>query len=157
MKRIYLISLLVLPTSVMAQSPVRETVAYSRKTNSGIPGNNPFPTSYYIYVVIQRGVAISLRGVCLQGTRYGASLRRVAAPVVIERDVGVPTGKKDTLVEKTPDDVYEVAITQPEGSCGKDEEDLARRHEVVVCLASGASRWYGLVTKIVSLPPAAAM
>jgi hypothetical protein len=159
--------LLALPTSLMAQSPVRETLAYSRKTIPGIPGNDsgalpsqdPFPTSYFIYVVVKRGTVISVSGVCLQGKRYDATLHSVDAPVLSEHDVSVPTGKKDTLVQQTSDDVYRVEIGDRKGPCDKNRSEgkLARRYEVVVCLKSGGSSWYGLVTRIVPLLPAAAM
>lgn len=167
MKQICLFFLLLLTTSVMAQSPVKETIAYSRQTIPGIPGNdsgarapqNPFPTSYFIYVVVKRGAVISTTGVLLQGKRYDATLKRVDSPVLIEHDVSVPTGKRDTLVKKTPDDVYHVELEEPRSPDGEEhaEDSLARRFEVVVCLKSRQSSWYGLVRKIVPLRSAAAM
>jgi hypothetical protein len=157
MSHVHALCLLLLPAGVMAQSPVRQAFAYSRTTVAGIPGHAALPTSYYIYVVVKRGAAVTLRAVCLRGSRYAATLRRVDAPVSVDHDVGVPTGKRDTLVAKTSDDVYQVDLTEPTGSCGKVQADLARHHEVVVCLTSGAAMWYGLVAKIVPLSPAAAM
>jgi hypothetical protein len=151
MKIIAAFFLLLVQTSLMAQSPVKQTVAYSRATISGIPGNQtPFPPAYFIYVVINKGTPISATSICLRGTRYPATLRRVSSPIVVDHDVSVPTGKKDTLVKRTPDDVYQVDVGAAEGSC-------TQRHEVVVCLASAGSRWYGKATKIQPLKPAAAM
>jgi hypothetical protein len=159
MNPIYVCFLLVLQACSMAQSPVKQTFAYSRTTIPGIPGENPFPTSYFIYLVIQKGAVISVSGVCLKGNRYEATWRRVASPVVTHRNVSVPTGENDTLVAKTSHDVYQVELGALTGPCSADrtENTLAQRHEVVVCVESAASRWYGLVTKIVPLPPAAAM
>jgi len=167
MKHTSVFLLLVLTTSLMAQSPVKETLAYSRKTIPGTPGNNsgtqssqnPFPVSYFIYVVVKKGVVISVTGVCLKGKRYDATWKKVDSPVLIEQDVGVPTGEKDTLVKETSDDVYQVELEKPKHPDGKDctGDTLAQRHEVVVCLKSGGATWYGLATKIVPLHPAAAM
>jgi hypothetical protein len=143
--------LLLVQTRLMAQSPVIQTVAYSRATISGIPGNQtPFPPTYFIYVVIKKGIPVSATGMCLRGSRYPATLRQVRSPVVIDHDVSVPTGKKDTLVKRTTNDVYQVEIGAPQGPC-------TQRHEVVVCLKSAGFRWYGMATKILPLAAAAAM
>jgi hypothetical protein len=167
MKHMSMFLLLVLTTSLMAQSPVGETLAYSRKTIPGTPGNNsgtqssqnPFPASYFIYVVVKNGVVISVTGVCVQGKRYDATWKKVDSPVLIEQDVSVPTGKKDTLVKETSDDVYQIGLEEPKRADGKDciRDKLAQRYEVVVCLKSGGATWYGLATKIVPLHPATAM
>jgi hypothetical protein len=158
--------LLVLQTSLMAQSPVKGTFAYSRATTAGIPSDSgaqaahsPFPTAYYIYVVIQKGAAISVAGVCIERQLYHARLRSVDAPVVVDRNVSVPTGQKDTLVKRTSGDVYQVEVGDVRGRCDADRAagHLAQRHEVVVCLQSAGVRWYGLATRIVPLTPAAAM
>lgn len=157
MKHLHAVCLLLLPACAMAQSPVTQALAYSRSTSAGIPGHDALPTSYYIYVVVRRGIAITLRGVCLRGERHAAALRRVDAPVMVEHDVGVPTGRRDTLVGKTSEDVYQVDVGEPSGSCGGGAAQLARDHEVVVCVTSGGATWYGLVAKIVPLSPGAAM
>ena len=157
MKHLYALCLLLLPAGVMAQSPVSQALAYSRRTIAGIPGHDALPMSYYIYVVVKRGTAVTLRGVCVRGERYAATLRSVKAPVSVDHDVGVPTGKRDTLVGKTSDDVYQVVVTEPSGSCGKGEAELALHNDVVVCLTSRAATWYALVAKIVPLSLGAAM
>jgi hypothetical protein len=159
MKRSSVCCLLVLATCLMAQSPVKETFAYSRKAIAGIPGNDSLPTSYFIYVIIQRGTLISVGGVCLRGQRYGGTLQQVDSPVLSPHDVSVPTGATDTLVKRTSDDVYQIEFGEPSGPCpdGSAEAKLAQRYEVVVSLKSGHANWYGLVTKIVPLHPAAAM
>ena len=162
MKRICLFLLLATATSLLAQSPVKETLAYSRSTLPGIPGaaasQNPLPTSYFIYVVVQKGAAVSIRGVCLKGEWRPGTGKRVASPVQVDRDVSVPTGQKETLVKATSDDVYQVELRGPNGRpCGaRARAAWAEGNDVVVCLESGGSRWYGLASKIVPLHPAAA-
>ena len=167
MKPIYILLVLTMATSCAAQSPVKETLAYRRETVRGAPGSgsgaassqNPFPTSYFIYVVIKKGTAVSLAGVCVHRKFYDATWNRVESPVLIEHDVSVPTGEKDTLVKKTSDDVYQVELGQQKSPECKEQgkEKLAQRNEVVVFLKSGRSIWYGVVEKIVPLHPAAAM
>jgi len=158
MKAWLLLALLALQVTLSAQSPVRKTLAYSRATLSGIPGESPHPPAYFIYVVVQRGTALSPIGVCVLGTRHDAVLRKVASPVVTEHDPNVRTGKRDTLVGKTSDDVYQVDVGEPKGPCGTDHPagELAQRNEVVVCLKSSGSTWYGLASKIVPLAHVAA-
>ena len=108
--------LLFCSVSLMAQSPVKKTLAYSRGTISGVPGGassqNPFPTSYFIYVIIKKGAAISVTGACLHGKWHHARLVKVDSPVSVDHDVSVPTGKKDVLVKKTIDDVYQVEMEE---------------------------------------------
>jgi len=163
MKSIGLLFLLVFATSVIAQSPVKETLAYSRDTIPGIPGvspsQNPFPTSYYIYVVIKKGAPILATGACVRGKSYAATLKSVGSPVLIERDPGVPTGEKEILVKRTPDDVYQVELGEPRGSVCKEsaEEKVAQPSEVEVFLKSGEAKWCGRAEKIVPLHPAHAM
>ena len=155
-----------LPVALMAQSPLKETLAYSRATRSGIPGNagdtlSPFPTTFYIYIVAEKGAGLTVSGACVQGTHYSATLRKVTTPVTVDRDMAVPTGLRDTLVQRTAHDAYQVLLGEASGPCGgatpATMADLAQSHEVVVCLASGAARWYALVDKIQPLTPAAAM
>ena len=152
--------LLVAIATSSCESPVKETLAYSRKTISGIPGGpgqNPLPTSYLIYVVVKKGTTVSATGAYVQGKPYGATLKRVDSPVLVEHDVNVPTATKDTLVKKTSDDVYEVDLAEgAAASCGEGADKLTQQHEVVVCLKSGSSSWYGLAAKIVPLQPVAA-
>jgi hypothetical protein len=167
MKYSHVITFLLLTTNLMAQSPVKETFAYSRKTIPGPRGNDagpmstqsPFPTAYFIYVVAERGSVISVAGVFVQGKLYDASLKKVESPVVIDQDVSVPTGKKDTLVKKTPDDVYRIELEGPKVTSDKDlaVDNLAQQNQVVVCVKSGKANWYGVVKRIVPLHPAAAM
>src|SRR5205823_14489323 len=119
-----------------------------RSTHPGIPpknsdllsANNPFPVKYFIYVIVKKDTPVSLADVCLKGQSYSAKLERVPSPVVVPHDVNVPTDRKDTLVRKTPDDVYQVSLEgQKGGACENRFTQLARNHEVVVSLRSGKS------------------
>jgi len=158
MNSAFLLTLLSLQASLVAQSPIRKTLAYSRTTISGIPNDSTFPPSYFIYVIVQRGTAISLTGVCVRGNRHDAELRRIDSPVVTAHDPNVRTEKADTLVPRTSHDVYQVDVGEPKGPCGNDHpSELVQQNEVVLCLKASGSSWYGLVPKIVALPHAAAM
>ena len=165
MKSLLLLVLLLI-CSTINQSPVEETIAYSQSTISGVPGNegggpspNAVPTTYFIYVVVKKGTKVSLTGVCVQGKSYDGTLKRVQTPVKIENDANVPTGGKDILVKKTPDDVYQVELRQAKICDCKDygKNKLAQRDGVVVRLKSDESSWYGCIEKITPLRPAYAM
>lgn len=150
----------------MAQPPAFEVMAYSRSTAPGIPPeksdapstSNPFPVKYFIYVIVKKGTPVSSAAVCLKGQSYSAKLERMSSPVVVPHDPNVPTDRKDTLVPKTQDDVYQLDLQeQGDTACKSSPADLAQNHEVVVSLKSGKSVVYGAAKTIVALTPAAAM
>ena len=167
MKHIFLIVLATISTSILAQSPVISTYAYSRSTIPGIPedgsaGSSPknvFPTSYFIYVVVKKGTVLSVSRVWVKGKCYAAALQKVDSPVLIEHDAAVPTGKTDTLVGKTSDDVYHVVLAEAKSRNANDDaaKGLKRDNEVVVFLKAGQSTYYGKARTIRALQPAAAM
>ena len=159
-------SLLIVLTAsqLMAQSPVVQTLAYSRATLPGIPsGNNTgaapnvLPASYFIYLVVKKGITVSLNGLCLNGQSYSGSLRKVDSPVTLLHHSAVPTGMTDTLVPATLDDVYQVQLgSQKHGPCEIRAKMLSENNQVIVCLNSGQSRWYAVAKNIAPLEPAAA-
>jgi len=167
MKQIFLIVLATISTSLLTQSPVISTYAYSRNTIPGIPegasaGGSPknaFPTSYFIYVVVKRGTVLSVSRVWVKGKYYAATLQKVDSPVLIEHDAAVPTGKSDTLVGKTSGDVYRVVLAEGKSWNANDDaaKGLKRNNEVVVFLKAGQSTYYGKARTIRALQPAAAM
>jgi hypothetical protein len=167
MKPIYLFALILLGSNVMAQTPVKEILAYSRDTTPGIPARpnptsaaqTPIKTDYYIYVVIKKAVPVSSITACVRGKSYTVTLQKVESPVLIEHDVTLSTGIKDTLVKQTTDDVYQVLLGQEPRVDRKDRdlEKLAESYPVVVSLKSGQTSWYASADKIVSLRPAAGM
>lgn len=170
MKHAYLLMILTLVVPALmvgakAQSPVKTTLAYSRSTTPGAPPNqaessqNPFPTTYFIYVVLEKGTPISATGACVQGKRYAATLKKVDSPVVMEHDPNVRSDQKDVLVEKTMDDVYQVEVQESKSPDDKEcaADKLAQENPVVVYLKSGRSACYGVAKKIVPLRPVAAM
>jgi hypothetical protein len=161
----YSLLVLTLATNLLAQSPIRETLAYSRNTTRGIPaGPNrddatqpPIKVDYYLYVVVRKGVSVSASTACVRGKSFTATLKKVDAPVLIEHDATIPTGSKDTLVKPTADDVYQI-ILSPQGNPPCEDPEIAkltRNHEVVVPLKSGQSIWYSLADNIISLRAAA--
>jgi hypothetical protein len=166
MKLMSLALALLVGTIVMAQSPIKETVAYSRSTIGGVPVNqsagsspNPLPVTYLIYIVVKKGTPVVVSGVCVQGRSYNATLKRVETPVEIESDVAVPTDKKDILVGKTSDDAYQVEVGQAKAADCKEygKDKLAQQGGVVVYLKSDETRWYGQTERIVPLRPGYAM
>ena len=163
---------LALANTAVAQSPVKETLAYSRETIPGIPpggpgtsrgpgggSQNPFLPSYFIYVVIAKGTPIVATEVCIRGKLQAATLKKVESPVVVEHDPGLSTGEKVTLVKKTTDDVYQVELLKaPATACKEEsEEEKKQPHEVTVYLQSGEAKWRGRAERIVLLHPARAM
>jgi hypothetical protein len=150
----------------MAQPPAIEVMAYSRSTIPGIPpeksdapaANNPFPVKYFIYVIVKKGTPVFDAAVCLKGQSYSATLERVSSPVVVPHDPNVPTDRKDTLVPKTQDDVYQLDLQEQGGTaCEKRPAGLGQNDEVTISLKSGKSVLHGTAKTIVALTPAAAM
>jgi len=167
MKQIFVVALATISAFAPAQLPVISTYAYSRHTIPGIPeasrAERPpgaaLPVSYFIYVVVKKGTPLSVRRAWVKGRCYSATLQRVTSPVLIEHDAAVPTGRTDTLVPKTSDDVYRVVLAAEE-SCKGDGDaanELRRHNEVVVSLEAGRSRRYGTARTVRALQPAAAM
>lgn len=167
MKQIFLVALATISAFAPAQLPVVSTYAYSRHTIPGIPeasraegpSKTALPISYFIYVVVKKGTPLSVRRAWVKGRCYSATLQRVASPVLIEHDAAVPTGRTDTLVPKTSDDVYRVVLAAEETCKGDGEaaSELRRHNEVVVSLDAGQSRRYGTARTVKALQPAAAM
>jgi len=166
MKRALFLLFTAIPCALYAQSPVIQTLAYSRQMIPGIPPgpggasatHNPLPTSYFLFVVVKKGTSVSTTGACVQGKWHTATLKRVAAPVEVDEDPGVPTGKKRTLVEKTADDVYRIELQDAQDeACGQHVRGaLPQGHDVVVSLQSGGAQWLAAAKAIVALRPAAA-
>ncbi len=162
MKFFSLLFLLATTGCLTAQSPVVKMLAYSRGTYSGIPSgpgtsNNPFPVKYLIYVVVKKGTPIFVDSVCLKGQVYSATLQKVSSPVVVPHDVNVPSASTDTLVPKTPDDVYRVDVEEQKGpACVDRAKELAQENEAVISLKSGNAMLYASTKTIVALPAAAA-
>ena len=153
--------LLLLPmtcSSPSVECPVKETLAYSRQTTSGIPGAKPIDVTYFIYVVLEKGAAPSTSGVWIEGKFYAASLQRVGSPVEVDHDVAVPTGEKDTLVGKTSDDVYWIVPgDERTWSPGDAERRVTEGHQVVTFLKVGRATCYGVAKEIKALRPAPGM
>ncbi len=155
--------LLVSLTFAQPQSPIQATYGYSRATTSGIPEgrgvaaspNRPISTSYFIYVVVRKGVEPSVRGVWLNDAFHEATLQKVPAPVTVDQNPVVPTGKKETLVPATSSDVYQVCPTgERRWTAANDtERRLTRENEVVVFIESNGATWYAPVKALKRLPP----
>lgn len=167
MKSLFLLAFLAATPALMAQSPILQTIAYSRDTTSGIPARDksaaaqrpPLKTDYFIYVVVKKGLRLSSTGACVRGRFFSVILHKVDAPVRVDHDASVPTGVKDTLVGPTSDDVYHLELTPQQNSdCpAHDGPALNESHAVVISLNSGQSVFYGVADKIVALRPAAGM
>ena len=164
MKLLFLCLLVPVTCSAMSvECPVKETVAYSRQTTSGIPGPRaarPVQVSFFLYVVLKKGtLPPSSSGVWLEGNYYEASLRPVESPVAVEHDAAVPTGEKDTLVGRTSDDVYQVVPGEEKAWSPRNEAErkLTLSHPAVVFLAVGRAICPCPVKEIKALRPAPGM
>jgi hypothetical protein len=150
----------------MAQSPIA-TYGYSRDTLPGIPGGpgvtgqagGVFPTRYYLFVVVDPGSQVATKWVWIRGRYYDCKLRKVATPVTVDSDPGVPTARKETLVPKTKSDVYAVDPDEAtDRSASTDQERaLLASNEVVIALVVNKINTYAVVPSIKALRPAAAM
>lgn len=146
---------------VMGESSSVKTYAYGRATLPGIPGAaqaSPFPVTYLLYVEVPRGSAVSVEGLWLRGTYYAAALKRVASPVVVSHDPVVVTDRKDTLVNKTSDDVYAVVPGEPKrgGIARPDAKQLTAHNEAVVFLTVDHAPRCGVAKTVRMLKPLAA-
>jgi hypothetical protein len=161
MKSISLLALLALAPSLTAQSPVlspvKTTLAYSRYAASSAAADDAAKTNYLIYIVVTKGTIISTTGVCLGSKAFAATLQKVDPPVTIEHDPAVSAGSRDTLVEATSDDVYQVELWQAQNPVCLPSQIAAssRGHLVVISLNSGPASWYEFTDQIIPLKPAA--
>ena len=161
------VAAVVILSAAMAQTPIT-TFGYSRATIPGIPGMpgqklgpgaDVFPPQYLIYVEAKPGSQLAAKWAWVQGKTYDCALRRVSAPVVVDSDAAVKTGKKETLVPKTSDDVYQVVLgaLRDQTQLGEGERKLTAANEAVVALVLNGAPAYAAISSIKSLPPAAAM
>jgi hypothetical protein len=150
-----------LMSSAIAESPVT-AYGYSRATLRGIPGavedqKGMFPPSYYIYVEVKPESLVSAEWAWVRGDYYDCTLTKVSTPVLVESDPGVPTGKKETLVPKSSQDVYSVVLghvkarTESNGEARK----LIANNEAVIALIVNNSRAYAAIPSIKPLRPTA--
>ncbi len=155
--------------SASAQSPIA-MYAYSRETLPGIPGGpgaqgqgvapgQVFPTKYYLFVQVKRGSQVSARWVWVRGSYYDCTLTKVRTPVTVESDPGIPTGRTETLVPKTENDVYRVDLgnTMVRSASNDQEKELVASNQAVIALAVNKSMAYAAILSIKALRPAAAM
>lgn len=158
MKLLLLLPLLAMTCSSKSiECPVKETIAYSRATLRGAPGpdTEPLLVSYFLYVVLEKGSVPSATGVWIQGNFHAATLRRVESPVEVDHDTAVPTGQKDTLVEKTADDVYQVELGEERSWSPRDDTaaSLIRDNQAVVFLQVGQAICHAPAKEIKPLRP----
>jgi hypothetical protein len=165
MKSVGLLVLLSLAPSLMAQSPVKATLAFSRASTTAVsaPSSSDSAqaaetkTDYLIYVVVSKGTIASATGACIEGKLFASTLQKVDSPVMVELDKGV----KDTLVGATDDDVYQVELGAPRHSnpkCLPPQEGGPPRGSaaaVLMRLGSGQAAWNAVTDRIVPLRPSA--
>jgi hypothetical protein len=167
MKLIGLLAPLVLAPGLLAQSPVKDTLAYSRDTTTVVPAKSStepgqgaiVKTDYLIYVVVQKGMIASTTGACVHGKFFAATLQKVDSPVMVDHDPTTPTGTKDMLVKATDNDVYQVELGQAQRpQCLPSQEGgPPQGHAVVVSLrlGNGQAAWDAVADRIVILRPVA--
>jgi hypothetical protein len=155
--------------SPMAQAPIA-AYGYVRATLPGIPGmaagdqnlrpgQEAFAPKYRIFVAVKSGSRVAAKWAWVRDKAYDCALSKVRTPVIVDRDVAVKTDKKETLVPKTSDDVYEIVLRapRPQTELSAQEQMLASGNEAVVALVLDNAPAYATVRSLVALPPAAAM
>ncbi len=155
--------------SSMAQTQIT-AYGYLRATLPGIPGiasGDPkpglgvevFAPEYHIFAAVRPGSHIIAKWAWVRGKNYSFALSKVITPVVVNRDVAVKTDRKETLVPKTSDDVYEIVLgaVQSLTELSKEEQKLEASNEAVVAVVLDNAPAYATVRSLIALPPAAAM
>lgn len=127
------------PASVAAYGYVRETLPGIPGTNAaGAAVANPthLPIDYYIYVEVAKGRSVAVNWIWLLGQYHRCSLQKATAPVLIDADEAVPTGRKETLVPATVNAVYRVVVGDLTASpyASGQEEPKAAGNDAVVSL-----------------------
>ena len=96
----------------------------------------------------------------MRGRYYRATLEKVSTPVLLDLDAAVPTGKQETLVPKSKNDVYRVVLGNEVVEAPADNErtqTLVHQNDAVVHVTIDNSAAYALTKSLKALPPKAGM
>jgi len=151
-----------------AEPPSLAAFGYFRQILPGIPaapgpaaGNQRpgLPPEYFLYVEVAPGGRASVDWAAIRGEYYSASLRRVNTPVLIDEDAAVPTGKKETLVPNSRNDVYQVVLGDKRAGNPRDEKAaaLVRRNDFAARITTDDTHAYAVVKTLTALRPKAGM
>jgi hypothetical protein len=173
MKNIFLMVLFSLfAGQLFPQNPVIKSYAFSRNVIAGVRKvtsfnkDNPeeqkpgtFTTSYFLYLEVKKEFKFSVTMIWLKDRYFSVTCQKITAPVLIEGTMSVVNKQRDTLVNKTANDVYEI---KPEKEIfPNSKESSAFTHtgsnEVVFFLKSCYKNYCSTVRKIKILEPFAAM
>lgn len=163
-KIIFYCSFLVFFMSACGQSTEIKIHAYSRVTLPGIPPdgdqqNNIFPKTYFIYAEVKKGTKVSVEGYSIDGKYYSAKgFEKVSSPIFIT-DPAVITDKMDTLVKKTPNDVYQLIPGKEISRVPADEAEKksVTENQFVLIIKVNGKLQFVSSSKIKELSPAAMM
>ena len=157
-------------TMAAASSPSVIAFGYARETLSGIPaahasanlsdGRTSLPTEYFLYVEVAAGSHVSVNWTSVRGQYYSAALEKVSTPVLIDLNAAVPTGKEETLVPKSKNDVYRVVLGDKLAKAPADYERtqaLVHQNDAVVYITIDKSAAYALTKSLKALPPTTGM
>lgn len=146
------------------------TYAYVREMSPGLPDTQAqhptgarqgyvLPAEYFLYVEVAPGRQVAASWLSLRGQYHGCALQKVASPVLIDSDSAVPTGQKETLVPKTANNVYQVAIgaSLTQVPAGAEARKLAAEYDAVVAMMVDGSVTYAVAKSLRALRPKAGM
>jgi hypothetical protein len=166
---------LIVITAVMlataaASPPSVIAFGYARETFPGIPpthaaanlsaGRTGLPTEYFIYVEVAAGSHVSVNWTSVRGRYYHATIEKISTPVLIDLDAAVPTGKQETLVPKSKNDVYSVVLGNEMVRAPLDDartQTLVHQNDAVVYVTIDDSAAFALTKSLKALPPKAGM
>lgn len=139
--------------------PVNDGLSLSARNQKLNLQREVFAPEYSIYLAVKPGSDVSASWAWVRGKTYQCALTKVSTPVVVDRDVGVKTEAKVTLVPKSSDDVYHVVLGTLKSNpyFTKLEQELEVNNEFFVALILDHKLSYATVRSMKVLPPAAAM
>ncbi len=163
MKRIFFYSLFIsLFMTACGQSPEIKTYIYSQVTTPGAPmGNdkNPFPKKYFIYAEIKKGTSITAEGLWIDGKYFSVSgVEKVNSPVIVETQTAIKM-EKETLVNKTVNDVYRINVGEEKSRAiqNETEKKLVGENKAVLILIINGKQEFAASATIKELTPAVMM
>ena len=173
MKNIFLMILFSLfAGKLFSQNPIIKSYAFSRNVIPGVrkvtslnkdnpdeqkPGS--FSTVYFLYLEVKKDFKFSVNMLWLKGKYFSVTCQKITTPVLIEGTVSGVNKQKDTLVNATANDVYEIKSEKEIFPQRKDRLAITvtRFNEAVFFVKSGNKSYCSVARKIKVLEPFIAM
>jgi hypothetical protein len=162
-----LIVIMAVMFAVAAPSPPSVIAfGYARETLPGIPAAHAatnlsteragLPTEYFLYVEVAAGSRVTVNWTSVRGRYYGAMIEKVSTPVLLDLDAVVPTGKQETLVPTSKNDVYRVVLGNEMVKAPPDNQriqTLVHQNDAVIYVTIDNLVVYALAKSLKELPP----